>query len=209
MKKVLLIITMSLLCIISFAQENENKNSNEYVLEKDGSVSFSKIIESKDGKSKEELFSIIENYFTYNYNDGKSVIQSENKEQCYIIGKGVYGSYYKETKKGFYWRNMVFSTPHIIRIDCKDGRVRVIVTVSQYDVRESNYMDSSKDVSDFNTQITSTYPFVPAVKANKVSQEEGIYESAFLSLKIQVFTQFMAIEDAINSGNSVLDNQDW
>lgn len=71
------------------------------------------------------------------------------------------------------------------------------------------YMDSSKDVSDFNTQITSTYPFVPAVKTNKVSQEEGIYESAFLSLKIQVFTQFMAIEDAINSGNSVLDNQDW
>lgn len=203
MKRAFSVFAFLLLLFNAFAQDEK-----EYVIENDGSLSFSKVIRSNDNKTKEELFPLLEAYFAYSYNDGKSVIQTINKEQFYIIGSGVYGSFDEETDSMF-GRKMIYSTPHVIRIDCKDGRIRVIITVSKYDIRDSNWMDSNKDVRNYSNAIGELYPIIPAKKENKLSAAEKRWASVFENLKSVINKQFEAIEATINKGNSILENTEW
>lgn len=202
MKQVLLSLCLLLSCSFAFAQNNEG-----YVVEEDGSLSFLKVIECKTEKSKEELFILVQNYFSYNYNDGKSVIQTTNNEQFFIIGSGLYSEYSTQTDSAF-GRTLKFSTPHVIRIDCKDGRIRVIITVSQYSIRDSNWT-TDRDVKNYSRPIRYEYPLVEQRKPNRLTAEERRFEAVFNRLKEKINNQFDSIEKTINSGNSILENADW
>lgn len=203
MKRILSLAILLFSTVFAFAQEEK-----DYVIENDGSLSFSKVLTCNDGKTKEELFQIVEAYFSYNYNDGKSVIQTTNKEQFYIIGSGIYSEFAKETDYMF-GRVMIYSAPHVIRIDCKDGRVRVIITVFQLNIRDSNWMDLDADVHNSTKAIVATYPYINAKKPNKLKAAEKREASVNEKLKGKIYSQFDAIEAAINQGNSVLENEDW
>ena len=99
----------------------------------DNSVSYYAILKSEKGLSKEELYRIAENYFTYNYRSGKDVIQSKDPERFSITGSGVYG----DVNHIHSWGTGIdedYSAPHVITIECRDGRVRVSVTISVLDV---------------------------------------------------------------------------
>ena len=203
MRRFFLLIVLSITSLALFAQEEK-----EYVIEDDGSISFHRVIQSQDNKSKDELFPLIEAYFAYSYNDGKSVIQTVNKERSYIIGSGIYSEFDTELNEMF-GRKYIYSTPHVIRIDCKDGRIRVIITVTKYDIRESNWMNENRDVSRYSSIISTEYPFIPAKKANRLSSKEERWESVYNKLRERIVNQFAEIERTINQGNSILENEDW
>lgn len=203
MNKLLTTISLFLIGAFAFAQEEK-----EYVIENDGSLSFSKVIHAQDGKSKEVLFPIIQAYFSYAYNDGKSVIQTINQDQYYIIGSGVYSEFAIEIDSAW-GRRYVYTTPYVIRIDCKDGRIRVIITVTNYDVRESNWSNYNRDVSNYSRMISKEYPIEPAGNPNRLSKADKRWDKVYQQLRERIMNQFKSIEDRINTGNSVLENEDW
>ena len=182
--------------------------SQDYVVEDNGSISFSKVLESADKLSKSDIFSIVETYFSYNYNDGKSVIQTSDKEKGIIVGKGIYPEIYKSVNS-MIGRQTLFDVEHVIRIDCKDEKVRVIITVSRYKETQGNWMQIEKDQKISDVFISGQYPIVPAKKENKLSREEKTYNEVFLKLTEKINNQFSEIQKTINKGNSKLENEAW
>ena len=70
--------------------------AQDFVIEDNGDITFSKVINTNIELSKEELYKKVEDYFVYNYNDAKSVIQVKDPYDR-IIGKGYYSRFYKKT----------------------------------------------------------------------------------------------------------------
>lgn len=202
MKRLISLISL-LFSLCTFAQ-----TELEYTCEKDGSLSYMKIITATQEKTRDELFRTIEAYFTYNYNDGKSVIQTVNKENYYIIGSGNYSDIAEKTN-GLTGRKMKYSVPHIIRIDCKDNRIRVIITVTKYNIRESNWTNENRNIRNYSEWISSTYPIAKPRNENDPSTPEIRQAEIYSSLVDVIETQFGEIENAINTGNSRLENEDW
>lgn len=200
--KILLTTTFLFICFCTFAQE--------YSLEQDGRLSFSKVIFSKDSTAtKESLYNIIQAYFSYYYNDGKSVIQTVNPEEGYIIGNGYYVDVYDYTNSAI-GRKGYYTSQHIIRVDCKDGRVRVIVTVNMYSIRVCNWMDYDLDVSISEDKISTLYPIVSQVNPKKLTKSEKRSDEAFKSLVARINSQFDKIEETIQQkGGSVIQTEDW
>jgi hypothetical protein len=102
-------------------------------------IQFVTIIDSLD-YSREKLFSKIQSYFAYYYKDSKNVLQQQDKENGIIIGKGYYGDFSSYSNSTNYFTTSVFyglyySASHTIRTDIKEGKVRIIITVSDYDIK--------------------------------------------------------------------------
>jgi hypothetical protein len=200
--KILLTTTILLFCFCGFAQE--------YSLEPDGRLSFSKVIFSKDSTAtRENLYNIIQSYFSYYYNDGKSVIQTANPEEGYIIGNGYYVDFYNYTNSAI-GRKGYYSSQHIIRVDCKDGRIRVIVTVNMYSIHVCNWVEYDQDVSISEEKISALYPIVPQENIKKLTKSERRSDEAFKSLVARINSQFDKIEETIQQkGGSIIQTEDW
>jgi hypothetical protein len=101
-----------------------------YILDKNGNLSRTFIFDIK-GKSKERIYVEVNNWFIHTFNNGKSVIQLNDKEEGCIIGKGhipFLGAHFS----AFY--NIKLSTWIIIRVDIKDEKIRVSTTISGYEI---------------------------------------------------------------------------
>lgn len=186
-----------LFCCISIhiqAQMSVEQISEKYgitakwAIEDDGCLSFSKVILSNDTTmTKDVIYDKVLSYFSYNYKNGKNVIQVADKESGYIIGKGEYNI------------NGIYSE-HIIKVECKNGKVRVIITVCDYD-----------EIGPNNTvRITSMYPFTKFNKrTDKLTRNERRHDEAFATLIGYMDTGFGELEKTINKGSSILENEDW
>ena len=195
MKKFLLVLILVLPMAI-WAQEKHYKTNN------DGSVTFERILKAEN-KDADVLFSDVEGYIAQHYTDAKNVIQTKNREQHYIIGQGVFNNVYQWTNKAFGIKT-IFSVPHIVRIDCKDGRIRIQYTISTYEELSGNWMNFERSQSLETTSIFSQYPIAPSKKENKLDKTEKRYNEAFLNTSAIIEKEFSNIQNCIDT-----DNQDW
>lgn len=123
---------MVLVSFSLFAQENNSGNFFESYqtmgkFKIDGSeVVVSKIIENVEGL-KNDIYIKVKNFFARNYKDANSVLQTDDKEAGVVIGKGRFSDIYLTG-------NTCFNVYHILIVDIKDNRVRIICNVSQWDV---------------------------------------------------------------------------
>jgi len=90
--------------------------------------------------SKDDIYNRALSFFITNYKDAKSVLQQQDKDAGIIIGKGVFSDFHcsKGTFKYLGNKNTVsdfYSAYHIMRIDIKDNKARIIVTVQNYDIK--------------------------------------------------------------------------
>lgn len=127
MKK-LLFVVLSLFLLHSVinaqskkAQEMLQSIEGEYEIDDNGNVSFVKIVDvidsSGDTLSKDEIYNRAYTYFTYNYVDGESVIQLEDKDGGIIVAKGIYPNVHADAS--LIIRKL--DAYHILRIDIKEG----------------------------------------------------------------------------------------
>lgn len=92
--KQIFIILISLLPLISFAQTPDvtTNDNNPFELPIDsttGKITFVKIVEVKN-KNKSEIYAIIKNWITENYNSPKDVINIDDKESGIILLKSFF-----------------------------------------------------------------------------------------------------------------------
>lgn len=104
-----------------------------YGLDKDNGITRVIIIDSIP-KTKDQIYIAVNDWFIRSFNNGKSVIQLNDKEAGCIIGKG-YISNMGNTQSFF--TNSKISAYVIIRADIKDGRMRITTTIQEYEMEKS------------------------------------------------------------------------
>ena len=97
--------------------------------DKNQSLTYQEIIEAQ-GKTKEQLYVALNYWATATFKDKQAITLNDKDAGCIIISSSIDGI---ADHTGTVNRYVVSITP-IIRLDIKDGRVRVTYTVQNYDI---------------------------------------------------------------------------
>lgn len=179
-------------------------------LDKNHSLTYVQVVECP-GKSKEDLYVALNYWFTASFNDAKSVISLNDKDTGVIMAKGYIGGIAGHTGGV---NSYVVDIEPVIRVDIKDGKVRVLYTVQCYNVTKyagggilgSINGDSGKRM-DQKWEIDNTFPFVKkdGYKAKKSSSKAFVMTHAYSNALIDM------IEESISHGITGVDGggDDW
>lgn len=201
------LICISLLFLItpffSFAQSKKVKNllkeiENEWKVDDNGNMTYVQVVEAKN-LSNEKIYANVKDYFTYNYGSGKSVIQSDDKEAGRIVGKGLW----KDVHIGVSLVTTYTDCWHILRVDIKEGRARIILTLTDY---EQKMISTNNTPPSFNTfKVNNTFPCNPKA-GMKTVMGKAFYKSHKLAL-----ATIAELEKSIKEGNTSkeLENDNW
>ena len=116
MKKTVLLFTFSFISLGLFAQK-DTIGLNLPV--KDNAIVYEQVV-SAEGKSKADLYKNAKQWFVDYFKSSKEVIQSEDKEDGKIIGKGIIAVPFK----GMMGMSVIYNDKLTIQIDCRDGKYR-------------------------------------------------------------------------------------
>jgi len=189
-------------------------------------LQFVNIIDSL-GLSKGDLYNKVISYFAYAYKDSKEVLQQQDKENGLIIAKGTFGMFsYTKSKlvSNLNQSTWFFSykADHTVRVDIKDGRLRYILTISNY-IEEINTVpyNSITNSSD-PVPVIKCAPFVKdytSVDVVKPYMKKGVknlldikYEAetkAFMDLCVMAKASIIDFEKKIKLGNTKEESENW
>lgn len=165
-------------------EEMEKKLAGTFEVEST-KVIFTKVIEV-DGVSATDLYERILPFFSYNYKNKESSIQIEDKNNLYIVSMGIF----KNIANGF---NIIFdysyysNAEHVLRIDFKEGKLRVMITVDK--IQEYTSTGYSAEY-----WLCIMFPFVPQEKEKKLSSDEKKELKVSYAVYNEVNYTFTAIE---------------
>jgi hypothetical protein len=203
MKKILAIVLLAVLvCSTSVtygqsAKEMLAEIEGKWELDDNGNITFTRIVDAPE-LSKDEIYNRVLSYFTYNYGSGKSVIQTQDKEAGLVVGKGLYDNVHV----GVSIITTTLDAWHILRVDAKEGRARVIITLTDYDKKVTG---GSTPPNYSSSKIASEYPI----------NEKGIFKTvmskAFYKSYKHAFASLDRVEKAIKDGNTSksLESSEW
>jgi len=147
MKNFKLLFGVIVLTMISF-----QSYSQEYELE-EKTVSG---IFNVEGTNKSEIFSSINKWISINYNSTKNVVQLNDKESGNIIIKGINEVKSKNTWKSLYpnkkyiTEHVITKLNHLIEINIKDKKYRVIYKIIGTPVGDTGFNDLIFNCISFN-----------------------------------------------------------
>jgi len=200
MKKYALILVLCFAITNIDAQTKKTKKliseiEGQWEQDDNGNITYTRIIEDLN-LPKDKIYTRALEYFTYNYGDGSSVIQIEDKEKGLIIGKGVY----KNVHIGNSIIAYIFDTWHILRIDVKENRARIMLTLTNYD-----FTVSGGDTPDSTRKevISQNYPINPK---GRIRNQFG---KAFYASHKKAQLTLLAIEKTLKEGSTFKKKSDW
>lgn len=134
------------------------------------------IIDTKEftGVKKEELFKRAESFFVYKYNDANSVIQSKDKESGIIIGKGFFENI--DTHNIFTCLH-TYSVQHILRVDIKDEKIRIILTLNKV-IDNVSCADPNGGPTHYSTNDMNIFDVWNEVQQNTARTETSLMYNA-------------------------------
>lgn len=171
----------------------------EFNTDDNGNVTLMQIVDVPN-MTKDEIYQRALDYLTYNYMSGKDVVQTKDKEAGIVVGKGIYPNVHRGTSI----LTTDFNTHHILRVDCKDGRYRAIITLISYETTTTGTVsDIGKDVDIIF--IKDQYPINPKGR-NKTIMTKALYKS-----QLRAMTTFERLEKTIRDGatSGDIENSDW
>lgn len=198
MKKILLLVIMfcNFLVFSQSKKEMLAEMDGKYNVDDNKNVTITKIIEI-EGVKKEDIYLRVLSFFTYNYGNGESVIQIQDKEKGLIIGKGVYDNVHV----GISLVSTEIDLSHIIRVDVKEGKARIFITLSEYNSKTSGY---NTPPSYSTIKVSDSYPINPD------GWQSTIYTKALYKGTKAAYASIDAIEKSIKEGNTnTAENKGW
>lgn len=171
----------------SYDLKNKLKSiEGQWSVDENGYISYTKIYELPE-LSKDELFLRAQSFFTYYYNNGESVIQVLDKESGRILGKGIYDDIYSGIQLMFAqsWR-----TWHIMSVDLKEGRVRLILSLTDYNI----HMTGDGVNKLYDTPISKWFPAEP------LGNQKNNYGNAFYNSHVRAMETMAAFDKVITTG---------
>ena len=194
MKKITVLLLLTLVTSVTYSQNKKTKKildeiEGQWSLDDNGNVSYTRIIEVPEIKSKDEIYNRALNYFVYNYGSGKSVIQTQDKELGRVVGKGLY----KNVHIGISLITTYVDCWHIVRVDVKDGRARIILTLTEYDKKivGGNTPDSNSSI-----KVEESFPINPK------GTQKTVMGKAFYKAHLSAIATLDALEKSIKEGNT-------
>lgn len=185
MKKLLFILSTLLISSTLFAQDYKIDGDN---------IVVSKLVEGIDG-SKEEIYKRVKSYFTRSYINANSVIQTDDREGGLIIGKGLY------PKVGSHsFGAWIMKAYHILRIDIKDGRARIICSASTIIPNSSSYPGN-----DYEYKIVD---HAPITNKKATGATKGSQKKALANLVLLMHSSVDSLEKAMIEGGTLNSEQD-
>lgn len=177
--------------------------AKEIQLDKNNALTYTQIIEAP-GKSKEQLYILLNYWYSNTFNSGKAVIQLNDKEAGVIIGKGYLANI--AVHAGGTNAYNVNLCP-IIKTDIKEGKIRVIYTVPYYDVdvRAGGGIigGSTGRLVEEKWPLDKCFPFVEKDKHKKTSSKALVMAHAYSNVIIN------KIEEAVKNGLTGNETEEW
>ena len=178
-----------------------------------------------EGKNKSAIFSAINKWISINYNSAKNVIQMNEKESGTIIIKGINEVVYKNTWKFLYPKNKYiteYSTTkfnHLIEINIKDNRYRVIYKITDIASEEAEFNDmffkcisfnriNEKYIDEYNEVIDGNLKkgmIGKKKRENFKSLTKPMFEELNSSILFDIKLTMKSIEQSVTSKNK----DDW
>lgn len=226
MKKVLLAICALLMTVCASAQIMRTEELETYAkekygdkwvdaatnlastlsLDKNNSLTYTQVIDCP-GKSKSQLYVILNYWFTASFNDANSVIQLNDKETGTIIGQG-YMSGIAQHTGGSNTYNV--NVKPIIKVDIKEEKIRVTYTIQAYNVdvvAGGGIMGAMVGVRPTRVDATWTlekcFPFAEKDSHKKTSSKALVMAHAYSNVMMD------KIEEAVRNGLAGNEGDDW
>ena len=204
MKKIILLVLILVSApAVVFSQSKEIKQKFYYYTDNEvykvdqDNIIVSKVINNLPGTA-EEIYFGIKHFFTMNYRDGNSVIQTDDKDAGVIIGKGLFKRFFECRYMGL--QTIEWSAYHTLRVDIKDGRVRIICS--------ANIMEY---------EFTATHPYRKydyyIVEAAPITNERKIDKGKQTEALVRLVDNMLQIvdkaENVVKLGSSSSASEDW
>ena len=196
-------------------------------LDKNESLTYQQVIEAP-GKTKQQLYVTLNYWATATFKDKQAITLNDKEAGCIIISSSIDGI---ADHTGTLNRYIVSITP-VIRIDIKEGRVRVTYTVQNYDILKAEdagwiggFLDNSdnrqahqnissdgKRMKDDKTdrrlydeqwEIAKHYPFVQKDNKKRTCSKALVMTHAYSNAVLD------KIEEAIKNGIVGNEDEDW
>ena len=196
------------------------KVSKNMTLDKNESLTYQQVIEAP-GKTKQQLYVAINYWATATFKDKQAITLNDKDAGCIIISSTLNNI---AEHMGTLNKYSVSITP-VIRIDIKDGKVRVTYTVQTYDILadisggwlslgESNdktYGDSKRkkddktnaNLYDQQWEIARHYPFVEKDAQKRTCAKALMMTHAYSNAVLD------KVEEAVKNGIVGNEDDDW
>jgi len=190
------------------------------VLDKNESLTYQQVIEAP-GKTKEQLYIALNYWATATFKDKQAITLNDKEAGCIIISSSIPNI---AEHMGTFNKYSVSITP-LIRIDIKEGRIRVTYTVQTYDVladisggwlsptddAKKTYGDSKRKMDDKTNanlydeqwEIAKHYPFVDKDPQKRTCSKALVMTHAYSNAVLD------KVEEAVKNGIVGNDNEDW
>ena len=194
--------------------------AKDLTLDKNESLTYQQVIEAP-GKTKQQLYVAMNYWATATFKDNQAITLNDKEAGCIIISSTLKNI---AQHMGTLNRYSVSITP-IIRIDIKEGRIRVTYTVQTYDVladisggwlsptddAKKTYGDSKRKADDKTNanlydeqwEIAHHYPFVEKDAQKRTCAKALVMTHAYSNAVID------KIEEAVKNGLVGNDDDDW
>ena len=196
-------------------------------LDKNQSLSYQQVIEAP-GKSKSQLYVALNYWVTATFKDKQAITLNDKDAGCIIISSTIDGI---ADHTGTLNRYVVSITP-VIKIDIKEGRVRVTYTVQNYDIlkaedagwlgvladnsdnrqsRQNIYSDgkrmkddkTDRRLYDEQWEIAKHYPFVEKDPQKRTCSKALVMTHAYSNAIMD------KVEEALKNGIVGNEDDDW
>ena len=175
-------------------------------LDKNNSLTYVQVIDCP-GKTKNQLYVILNYWVTASFNDANSVIQLNDKELGCIIAQG----YLPNIARHMGGSNSYdVSVKPIIKLDIKENKIRVTYTVQNYEaivLAGGGIMGAIGGTVPTKIAekwvLEKCYPFAEKDKHKKTSSKALIMTHAFSNVIMD------KIEEAVKNGVSGNENDNW
>ena len=191
-------------------------------LDKNESLTYQQVIQA-EGKSRQQLYVALNYWATATFKDHNAITLNDKEAGCIIISSTIPGIV---EHMGTISKYTVSITP-VIRLDIKEGRVRVTFTVQNYDIlndisggwfgvkpdgeKNKSYgdgkrkMDDKTNVSLYDEQweIARHYPFVEKDAQKRTCAKALVMTHAYSNAIID------KVEEALKNGIVGNEDDDW
>ena len=189
-------------------------------LDKNESLTYQEVVQA-EGKSKEQLYVALNYWVTATFKEKQSITLNDKEAGCIIVSSTIPGIV---EHTGTMNKYAVSITP-VIRLDIKDGRVRVTYTVQNYDILRDisggwislvdsdskTYGDAKRkkddktnaNLYDEQWEIAKHYPFVEKDAQKRTCAKALVMTHAYSNAIID------KVEEALKNGIVGNDDDDW
>ena len=196
-------------------------------LDKNNALTYQQVIEAP-GKTKAQLYVALNYWVTATFKDNQAITLNDKEAGCIIVSSTIDGI---ADHTGTLYRYVVSITP-IIKLDIKEGKVRITYTVQNYDIlkvedagwlgaiadRDNNrqrtqniYSDgkrmkndkTDRRLYDEQWEIIKRYPFVEKDAQKRTCSKALVMTHAYSNAIID------KVNEAIKNGLTGSDDDDW